>query len=610
MPRALYEPAAASASHLVDEAGIADILLAKGLINPDILRTSVRLARAWQMPLGEVLIAKGWVRPIDFYRALASHTGIPFADLERWPPDPSALDARNIRRYLSHGFIPLGNGENLLHKNLPTAITTPRDVRNVILKTFADRLMRRATSLLKNHAPWLCADRTVTNYQLLLLAIIIAASGACLWLWPNVAGIVLNMVFSAIFLSLIGLRLVSLAMPRGRINQRAILPMPDSALPIYTILVPLFRESRILPNLARALMRLDYPAAKLDIKFIFEEEDTATLEAAKALRLPGNFEFLVAPKSFPQTKPKALNFALPFVRGTYLVIYDAEDMPDPKQLRRALQAYRLGPDTLACVQARLNFYNARENWLTRQFAIEYAALYDLMLPALDRLGLPLPLGGTSNHFRTDYLRRVFGWDPYNVTEDADLGIRFARLGYDTQIISSITYEEAASQFGPWLRQRSRWLKGWMQTYFVHMRNPVRLFRELGFKRFLGFQILIGAVTLSALLHPVFLGLMIFGAVNGVLTHTIDTWLGTALLTLNGGVLLVGYLVSILAGMRASAAHCKGQLVVHALFIPIYWLLMSLGAYKALWQFMIRPFYWEKTEHGVSRVFTRKRRSGW
>jgi len=602
-PPPIHEPATASASHHTDGTALVEILLSKGLVSPNRLRTAVKLARDWQVSLGEVLIAKGWIRPIDYYRTLAQRTGIPFADLERRPPDSSLLKPQDIRRYLSHRFIPL-NQSKLLSAE-PYAITTPRDVRNVILRLFADRLMRRATSHLKNHAPWLSADRTVTFCQLLVLAMCVVGISACLWLWPTTSGIALNVFLSTAFLSLILLRIVSLAMPLSSLNQHPTLrPIPNHELPIYTILVPLFRESRMLPHLSRALMRLDYPAAKLDIKFIFEEEDTTTLKAAKALRLPGNFEFLVAPKSFPQTKPKALNFALPFARGTYTVIYDAEDMPDPKQLRCALNAFRLGPTTLACVQARLNFYNARENWLSRQFAIEYAALFDLMLPTLDRLGLPLPLGGTSNHFRTDYLRRVLGWDPYNVTEDADLGIRFARLGYETQTIDSITYEEAASRLGPWLRQRSRWLKGWMQTYFVHMRNPIRLFRELGLKRFVGFQMLIGAMTMSALLHPIFLGLMIFGAINSVLTDTIDTWLGTTLFTLNGGVLLVGYVASILAGMRACHARGKGWLATHALFIPIYWLLISLGGYKALWQFITQPFYWEKTEHGVSDVFTR------
>ncbi len=156
----------------------------------------------------------------------------------------------------------------------------------------------------------------------------------------------------------------------------------------------------------------------------------------RALRkhdLPPHFEVIVVPQGSPQTKPRALNYALQFCRGSLLTIYDAEDIPEPNQLREVARKFSGAGEKLACLQAQLSFYNPNENWLTRQFTAEYATLFGLILPALAAHNLPLPLGGTSNHFRTRNLRQIGGWDPYNVTEDADLGLRLARLGYRTGV---------------------------------------------------------------------------------------------------------------------------------------------------------------------------------
>src|SRR6185312_3160425 len=218
---------------------------------------------------------------------------------------------------------------------------------------------------------------------------------------------------------------------------------------------------------------------------VLEADDAETIAAAEAVREAG-FELVLVPEGVPRTKPKAANFALQFARGEYLVIYDAEDRPEPDQLLKAVAAFRAGPRTLACVQARLNFYNADHNWLTRMFALDYALWFDMLLPGLDRIGMPMPLGGTSNHFRTAILRDIGGWDAFNVTEDADIGIRLAQLGYRVSMLDSTTFEEAPLRFGVWLRQRSRWLKGYMQTWLVHMRDPVSLMRRTGISGFIAF----------------------------------------------------------------------------------------------------------------------------
>ncbi|HFQ16037.1 MAG TPA: glycosyltransferase, partial [Rhodobacteraceae bacterium] len=303
-------------------------------------------------------------------------------------------------------------------------------------------------------------------------------------------------------------------------------------------------------------------------------------------------------KSEPQTKPKALNFALCFARGSYVTIFDAEDIPAPGQLRAALEVFRDGPDNLACVQAHLGFYNGRQNWLTRQFTLEYAGLFHVQLPILSRLGLPIMLGGTSNHFRADILRKIGGWDPYNVTEDADLGIRLERLGYQCAIVDSCTGEEANSRLGNWIRQRSRWLKGWMQTYAVHMRHPAALFRDMGLRKFIAFQAMTAGMIISALTHPFFLAYLLHGLWSGQVLDVIDYTGGSTILTLAGFNLVMGYVSAGLLAARGSRRSKTEYLMADVLFIPVYWLLISLASYKALWQFFSRRFYWEKTEHGL------------
>jgi glycosyltransferase XagB len=347
------------------------------------------------------------------------------------------------------------------------------------------------------------------------------------------------------------------------------------------------------------LTRLDYPAAKLDIKLILEAVDVETVAVARSLDLPGNVEIVVVPDLYPRTKPKALNYALPLARGEYLVVYDAEDRPERDQLRKAIAAFREGPPNLACLQAKLNLYNASDNWLTRQFTIEYDALFDGLLPALDRLALPIPLGGTSNHFRISALKWLMAWDPFNVTEDADLGTRLARNNYRCQVLDSTTFEEAPTRLAGWYRQRTRWIKGYMQTWFVHMHRPARLWRELGPAGFLGFQVMVGGTVLSALAHPWFYALAAFDLGRG------------AFLALPGGLLALpfwliatlglgsGYLAAMTLGFLALKRRGARELFAQVPLMPVYWLLISGAAYRAVWQFATDRFTWEKTEHGIS-----------
>lgn len=245
-------------------------------------------------------------------------------------------------------------------------------------------------------------------------------------------------------------------------------------LPRYTVLVPLASEERVVPQLINALTKLDYPADRLQIVIITEAADAPTRAAVARERPPPHFQNVIVPEGEPRTKPRALNYALPEASGEYLVVYDAEDRPDPQQLRRALAAFRQGPANLGCLQARLNIYGCQASFWTRQFTMEYSVLFDAILPLLARLDLPVPLGGTSNHFPLAVLRDVGGWDSHNVTEDADLGIRLARRGWKVDILDSTTWEEAPRQWPGWLSQRTRWLKGWIQTYAPPKTIPGRM----------------------------------------------------------------------------------------------------------------------------------------
>jgi cellulose synthase/poly-beta-1,6-N-acetylglucosamine synthase-like glycosyltransferase len=413
---------------------------------------------------------------------------------------------------------------------------------------------------------------------------------------PAIAAI--QVVLAAGFLAWLGLRLFGSFVAPAPARRAA---MSERELPAYTVIVALYRETESANALVAALRKLDYPPEKLDIKLVIEPDDLETGIALSQLDLGPSFELIVAPPAGPRTKPKALNVALPFARGTFTAIYDAEDQPEPDQLRRALDVFVSRGDELACVQARLTIDNTRDNWLSRIFTAEYAAQFDLFLPGLAALGLPLPLGGTSNHFRTAVLREVGAWDPYNVTEDADLGIRLARFGYRTAVIASTTYEEAPARLRSWLRQRTRWFKGWMQTWAVHMRSPRALLAELGPAGFAAVQLVAGGNVLAALIHPIFLGTLVYAlAAGGPIFGTGGT-LATALAWLSATTLAAGYLSSIALGMLGLARRGQLSAAWALALVPIHWMLLWLAAWRALYQLVRDPHRWEKTEHGLART---------
>ncbi len=364
--------------------------------------------------------------------------------------------------------------------------------------------------------------------------------------------------------------------------------------PIYTILVPLFKEAHMLPSLVESLRALDWPHDKLDIKIILEEADEETCKAASALGLEAPFEVVVVPDGQPRTKAKACNYALFSARGAFVAIYDAEDRPRSDQLRCAWHIFCSAPDELACLQAPLTFFNGDTNWLARQFTVEYMLQFMFFLPYLVDKKLPVFLGGSSNHFRMDVLRALYGWDAYNVTEDADIGLRLARCGYVCGILPSLTQEEAACQWGNWLRQRSRWIKGWLQTWLVAMRAPVSLLREIGWRDFLFLQFLVPVYVLALFVHlviwPVVLVLLFVAPEQTV-------WILSILAITYG---LIGITVHHACRQMDAIVHPK--LNRQGWLVSLYWLLMGLAACRAVFHLIIKPYYWDKTRHGYASVY--------
>jgi cellulose synthase/poly-beta-1,6-N-acetylglucosamine synthase-like glycosyltransferase len=384
-----------------------------------------------------------------------------------------------------------------------------------------------------------------------------------------------------------------------RISDEEARAIPDELLPVYTVLVPAYKEPSVIAAVIKRLSELEYPASKLDIRLLLEEDDSETIAAAKMAKFGRQFRIVRVPDSQPKTKPKACNYGLSTARGELVTIYDAEDRPEPLQLRRAVAAFERQNDRVACLQAKLSYYNADQNLLTRWFTIEYGMWFSNLLPGLVTQKGPLPLGGTSNHFRMDVLRRVGGWDPYNVTEDADLGIRLARRGYETRVLDSTTLEEANSDVINWVKQRSRWYKGYLQTWLVHMRHPVALARELGGRGFLGFNLFIAGTPLLSLINPIFWAMtaLWFLIHPPVVLQLFPAWLyylSLAVMVVGNVTLFYSWLVSArIAGSR--------RLVFAALVIPIYWTLMSLAVIKAAVQLVSAPSFWGKTVHGLDQV---------
>ncbi len=475
----------------------------------------------------------------------------------------------------------------------------PADYEAAVRHQHGRLLLRTAVYGLAKHQPEMSASRRLSALQAAIIAGLFGGA-AVLGLTKGAGALAFAATLGGtLFFTLVVAIRIFCLLPSSRLPPPAPPDFPDDALPAYSVLVPVFKETAILDQLIRALFAIDYPQEKLDIKLILEEFDLPMRRAVAELALPEHFEVVIVPAGKPQTKPRALSYALQFARGSLVTIYDAEDIPDAQQLRLAAAAFAAAPGEVACLQASLSFYNPDVNWLTRQFAAEYAGLFKIVLPALAEREFPILLGGTSNHFRRRALEACGGWDPFNVTEDADLGLRLARMGLHCDLLASNTLEEANMELGNWLRQRRRWLKGFLQCWLVHMREPFRLYRELGAEGFWTAQCLTIGVFGSALLHPFLLAFGLWSLCPVNIARLPNTAFAHLLAGTSIAILLGGYVVSMAMAARGLALQGMKKRWRVIASLPCYWLLISAAAWLALWDFTVRPFYWHKTRHGYS-----------
>lgn len=426
------------------------------------------------------------------------------------------------------------------------------------------------------------AQRRLGPAQRLLLPLLGVAALLAAVAWPGAAGELLRLAAYALFAAVIGMKIVAVALARRLAPAAA---LNSDTLPRYTVIAPMYREASVCPQLVSHLDALIYPRDRLQVLLTLEADDAETLLALQALALPPAFGIFVAPPGWPKTKPRACNEAMKAATGELLVIYDAEDRPEPGQLLEAAARFAAAPEA-ACFQAPLRIDQTR-GFLGEQFAFEYAAQFETLLPALHRLGVAFPLGGSSNHFRTAALRSVGGWDPHNVTEDADLGFRMAAAGMRSGLLATPTWEEPPHSLRDWIPQRSRWVKGHLQTWLVHMRRPC----SGGPKRFLALQVTLGLGVVSAAAHGPLAALLIVDVVLRV------SGLREPPLGVEEGALLAASwsasLLTMLLGVRRAAVELGWR---QALQAPFYWPLHSLAAGRAVWQLIRAPFLWDKTEH--------------
>ncbi|NDF11868.1 MAG: glycosyltransferase [Proteobacteria bacterium] len=600
------------------EQPIGKILQDRKLITKQQLSHALKIQKEQGGRLGDVLVGLGHVNHLKLYSALAEHHQLPFADLFKEKIDTQLLETSERGNYARFNVVPwrVEAGKTVLatselsdevlawaktkYRDYRFVITSPFDILKVLQDHFYAVDDEHARHALWKERPHESARYLFSMPSVVTMLIVIALM-ALVVIYPHLAMISMFAVMNFFYaFSLLFKALIFAVGDRSRLTQYAyrrkeLEQMNDRDLPVYSILVPLFREdARTIQQLVAAIRNLQYPKAKLDVKLIVEAADVATIEAIKATQCESYFEIIRVPFSYPQTKPKACNYALRFVRGEYVTIYDAEDVPDPYQLKKVIKSFTDAPRGTVCVQAKLNYFNREENLLSKLFSIEYSAWFNFMLIGLDRLQIPIPLGGTSNHFPVKIIRELYAWDPFNVTEDADLGIRLAQRGYNTVIVDSLTMEESPIRLKDWMKQRSRWIKGYMQTYIVHMRKPELLLNYSGIKGFMGFQFFVGV---PSFIFVSMLPMITISVIAAFQPHLMPNHL----IFIVYSNLFAGIALHFAIAMRVIQFEKWQNMMVSALIFPLYWVLHAFASLKALWQLFLNPHYWEKTEHGITRM---------
>lgn len=597
---------------------IGEILVQSGALTQIDLLRAVAIRKREETQVGNILLNHGMVTEAELFGALSQQFGATLINLRDTPPNPNLANMVNLEICLAEHIVPwqhIGGALviatsrpdriEILRDQYPDelgsalmAIAPEYDIQHALIETNRDTLIERAETRTPEHES--CRKWDPKRLLRLTTAGLITLL-ACILLSPVVSFTVLS---AAAVLTLIMNTALKLATSYSQIQpylRRAeetatpARPPEMFRLPVVSIMVPLFKEREVAGHLIRRLKRLNYPKELLDICLVVEEDDATTCDTLEHTKLPRWVRIIKVPKGNVRTKPRAMNFALDFCRGSIVGVYDAEDAPHPDQIYHIVRRFHERGSQVACLQGLLDFYNPRTNWLSRCFTVEYNTWFRVFLPGLEKLGFAVPLGGTTLFFRRTALEKLGGWDAHNVTEDADLGIRLARHGYRTEIVHTATEEEANCRFMPWVKQRSRWLKGFAITWAVHMRSPRKLLKELGFRKFLGVQILFLGTLSQFLLAPL---LWSFWLIPLGLPHPLQTVVSTGTFLTLGVVFILSELIAIAVGMFAVSDKKHRFLVPWVPTMHFYFPMGTLAAYKAIYELLTQPFYWDKTAHGV------------
>ncbi len=611
-----------------------EMLVDKGLLTQDQLDNAVRFQQASGGKLGEVLLSLRYVTPEQLENILAAQMQIgrigsklDFTDSKKLPYAVALKYNAIIVNTREDAYIlavrtlltdnELAEVQSYFDKPLEQVMASMLEIENCWETVYQTEESDESIYRLLNEQPQNSARETLSRGQQILGLIIIVTLVTFLIFNHVTTLLYLNIVAQIAYAALSAFKVWILS--RGhreknhiRFTDEEVAAIDERDLPVVSLLIPVYKEAGLAQLIADRLSDIDYPPQKLDIRILLEEDDPETLAAFKAIDLSPSFTLLVVPDTQPRTKPKACNYGLIRARGEYVVIYDAEDIPERDQLKKVFLAFKQLPDNYACIQAKLNYYNSTQNILTRWFTHEYSTWFDVLLVGVMTFRFPLPLGGTSNFFKTNILREIGAWDPFNVTEDADLGIRLHKMDCRTAVLDSYTFEEANSKLKNWIRQRSRWIKGYLQTWLVHMRHPLAFAKSVGFSGFVGFQAMILGTPLIPLMNPFFWAMTIIwymfeppviqSLFPGILYYfaSIQLLLGNFIFLYSN---LVGTYAVVRDGELKGRMHIGYNIILAGVLMPIYWMLMSVAAYVALWQLIVKPHYWEKTDHGLTTQTT-------
>ena len=601
-------------------APIGRMLVDQGKIAQTDLNHALKIQGHIDAPLGDIMISEGLISKRDVLSALAAQCRAQGADLELEPPEPHMASLLPAALCLRHGVVPWKQQGRTLF----VATSSPADFTRLrkalgprgatLFPVIVDALQiqshlsrRYGTEHAQQAEARVPAAESCRSWaaqakhrSFWAITISLALLSAVLWapLWVFTAGVLWAVGTLLLTTGMKAAAFVAQLTHKPPVRpDRFDLHAAKFRLPRVSVLVPLLKEKEIAGQLIKRLGALTYPKSLLNVVLVLEEGDTLTRDTIARTDLPDWMSVIEVPGAGTlTTKPRALNYALDFCRGSIIGVWDAEDWPEADQIERVVKRFNEAPKNVVCLQGVLDYYNSRTNWLSRCFTIEYATWWRVILPGIAKLGLVLPLGGTTLFFRRDALEKLGGWDAHNVTEDADLGVRLARHGYLTELLPTVTHEEATSRAWPWVRQRSRWLKGFMITYFVHMRHPGQLLRDLGFKRFLGLQTIFLATFSQFAAAPL---LWSFWLTLAGVTHPVELTLGAQILWAFAGLFVLSEILSMTMSVYAVSGRAHRHLIGYVPTMMFYFTLGALASYKAIWEMVRDPFFWDKTQHGVS-----------